>query len=102
LEAVNGDVAKIGLDGDLTFKEGDGKIPGLPEGIKVSKFDMKADKYKGTILFDTKLGRMKESKLDMGMKGSITMSLNGMDFEMKMKINAVQKTTVTDQNPLRD
>jgi hypothetical protein len=101
LDSLDNGSAKITIDGDLTFKEGDGTLPGLPEGVKISKFNMKADKYKGTILFDTKLGRMKESKLNMDLAGSITLSA-GVDIEVKMKIKSLQTTTVTEKNPTKD
>lgn len=102
LESVANDTAKITVGGDLAFKEGDGTIPNLPEGVKVSKFDMKADKYKGTVQFDTKAGRLKELKLTMDLNGSITMSAGGMDIDLKMKIKSIQTATVTDKNPLKD
>jgi len=53
LKGVSGGVATIDLTGDVKFKAGDGGIPGLPPGVKVSKFDMKADKFTGTLQFDT-------------------------------------------------
>jgi hypothetical protein len=40
LKSVSGGVAAIDLTGDVTFKAGDGALPGLPPGVKVSKFDM--------------------------------------------------------------
>lgn len=102
LDSVSGTVAKIALDGALSFKEGDGTIPGLPEGVKIEKFDMKSDKYKGTLQFDTKAGRLVETKLNMDINGAVTMSANGMNVEVKMKIKAVQTSTVTDKNPIKD
>lgn len=102
LDSVTGGVAKLGLEGDMTFKAGDGAIPGLPEGVKVTKFDLKADKITGTVLFDTKAGRLKETKQNMSFNGTIAMSANGMDIEMKMKIKGTQTATVTDKNPTKD
>lgn len=102
LDSVTGGVAKLGLEGDMSFKAGDAAFPGLPPGVKVSKFDIKADKITGTVLFDTKTGRLKEAKQNMSFNGTIAMSANGMDLEMKMKIKAVQTATVTDKNPTKD
>ncbi|MBM3981671.1 MAG: hypothetical protein FJ304_15620 [Planctomycetes bacterium] len=102
LDSVTGGVAKLGLEGDMSFKAGDGAIPGLPEGVKVTKFDLKADKITGTVLFDTKAGRLKETKQNMSFSGTIAMSANGMDLEMKMKIKGTQTATVTDKNPTKD
>jgi hypothetical protein len=102
LDSVTDGVAKLGLEGDMSFKAGDGAIPGLPEGVKVTKFDLKADKITGTVLFDTKAGRLKETKQNMSFSGTIAMSANGMDLEMKMKIKGTQTATVTDKNPTKD
>ena len=101
LESVSDGVAKIALTGDLTFKAGKG-FAGLPEGVTVSKFDMKADKFAGTLLFDTKAGRLTENKLDMDMKGDMTIGVGGQSVDMSMKIKARQNTTVTDKNPSKD
>jgi len=101
LDSVTGGVAKIGLTGDMVFKAGGG-IPGLPPGVKVDKFDMKADKFAGTLLFDTKTGRLTENKQDMNMNGAITLSANGQTIDMTMKIKVQQNTVVTDKNPIKD
>jgi hypothetical protein len=101
LESVSNGVAKIAVSGDLSFKAGKG-FAGLPEGVEVSKFDMKADKYTGTLLFDTKAGRLTENKLDMDMRGDMTIGVGGQSVEMSMKIKARQNTTVSDKNPAKD
>ncbi|QDU20357.1 DUF6263 family protein [Urbifossiella limnaea] len=101
-DGVSNGVAKIGVVGDMTFKSGKGGVPGLPPGVKVSRFSMKAEQYKGTQLFDLKAGRLKEGTVDMVMKGSLAMSANGQDIEMTMRIKAKQSTTVTEKNPVVD
>ncbi len=101
-DGVSNEMAKISVVGDMTFKAGKGGVPGLPPGVKVSKFSMKADQYKGTQLFDLKAGRLKEGKVDMVMRGSLAMSANGQDIEMTMKIKAKQTTTITDKSPIVD
>lgn len=102
LDAVSGATAKIAFDGDVTFKVEDAAFPGLPEGVKISKFDLKAEKYKGTLQFDTKAGRLKEMKTNMDVTGAMTISAGGMEVEMKLKMKATQTTTVTDKNPITD
>jgi hypothetical protein len=101
LESVSNGVAKIALSGDMSFKAGKG-LPGLPEGIEVKKFDMKADKYSGTLLFDTRAGRLSENKSDMDIKGDISMGLGGQMIDMTMNIKARQTTTISDKNPVVD
>ncbi len=101
LESVSDGVAKIALTGDMSFKAGDA-FPGLPEGVQVSKFDMKADKFAGTLLFDTKAGRLTENKIDKDMKGEMTIGIAGQMIDMSMKIKARQTTTIGDKNPVVD
>ena len=101
LDSVSNGVAKIGLTGDLTFKAGKA-IPGLPEGVDIKKFDMKADKFTSTLLFDTKAGRLTENKTDMDLNGDISMAFGGQEIEMTMKMKAKQTTTISDKNPVVD
>jgi hypothetical protein len=103
LKSVSGGVAALDMTGDVKFKAGDGGgIPGLPPGVKISKFDMKADKFTGSLNFDTAAGRLKDAKQTMNMAGTIAISANGMDLEMTMKMKVTQTTTVTDKNPVKD
>jgi len=102
LKNVSGGVATVDLTGDVKFKAGDGGIPGLPPGVKVTKFDMKADKFTGTLNFDTTAGRLKDAKQTMNVAGAIAISANGMDLEMTMKMKMTQTTTITDKNPVKD
>jgi hypothetical protein len=101
LDSVSNGVAKIGLTGDLTFKAGKA-IPGLPEGVDIKKFDMKADKFTSTLLFDTKAGRLTENKTDMDLNGDISMAFGGQTIDMTMKMKARQSTTISDKNPVVD
>jgi hypothetical protein len=101
-DGVSNGLAKINVVGDMTFKAGKGGIPGLPPGVKVTKFDMKADKYTGTQTFDLKAGRLKEGKLDMVMRASLAMSANGMEIDMTMKIKAKSSTRITATSPIVD
>jgi len=101
LDSVSNGVAKVALTGDLTFKAGK-SFPGLPEGIDIKKFDMKADKFSSILLFDTKAGRLNENKTDMDMKGEISMAFGGQEIDMTMKMKATQTTTISDKNPVVD
>lgn len=77
-------------------------MPGLPEGIQVDKFDLKADKFAGTMQFDTKAGRLTESKQDASMTGEMTLSAGGQKIDMTMKIKVKQNITIDDKNPIKD
>ena len=56
LDSVKGDVATISMKGDLTFKAGRRRRRGLP--FKITKADLKAEKFTGTHTFDMKIGRL--------------------------------------------
>jgi len=101
-DGVSEGLATIKVVGDMSFKAGKGGLPGLPPGVKLSRFSMKADKYTGTQVFDVKAGRLKEGKVDMVLKGSLSMSANGQDIDMTMRIKARQTTTITDRSPVVD
>jgi hypothetical protein len=101
LAEVNDGIAKIGLTMDMDFKAGD-SLPGLPEGVKLDKFDMKAEKFGGTLLFDTKAGRVSENTYEGLMNGEMTISAGGNKVDMTMKIKMKQSTAVTDKNPIKD
>src|SRR2546430_1367765 len=71
LDAVKGDLATVSVKGDLSFKAGDAD-GGLP--FKITKADLKAEKFAGTHSFDMKTGRITESKADIEMGGTMTIS----------------------------
>jgi hypothetical protein len=101
LDSVSNGVANLSWKGDMGFKGGKG-FPGLPEGLTIDKFDMKADKFEGKIKFDTKLGRLVDSKQDADVKGAIGFSLMGQKLDMKMDIKMKQTVTIEDKNPIKD
>jgi hypothetical protein len=100
LEGVKGDLATVGMKGDVAFKPGDGGDIGLP--VKFSKIDLKADNLTATHTFDMKTGRVAETKTDMELSGSITIEAAGMkvDATVKQKMKAVG--VITEKNPIVD
>jgi hypothetical protein len=101
LDSVTNGLAKMGWTGDMTFKAGD-TIPGLPPGLKLDKFDMKVDKFGGTVKFDTKAGRLVEGTTNADMNATIGFAANGNSVEMTMKIKMKQSTTIGEKNPVKD
>jgi len=99
LEAVKGDVATISEKADMKFKAGDAD-GGLP--FKITKADLKADKFNATHKFDTKLGRMTESRVDMEMSGDMTISVAGNSIDAKLSQKMKTTTEITDKNPIVD
>jgi hypothetical protein len=100
LDAVTDGVAKITGKADVAFKPGDGGAAGLP--FKITKADLKADKFTGTYGFDTKAGRLKDATADGTISGTMTASAMGQEIEITMKIKMNSTTTVTDKNPIKD
>jgi len=101
LDSVKGDVATIAVKGDLTFKPGDEDgDAGLP--FKISKADLKADKFAGTHTFDMKLGRVTESKVDMDMSGTMTIEVAGKSIDAKLSMKMKTVAVLTDKNPIVD
>jgi hypothetical protein len=99
LTGVKGDAAAVAVKGDLTFKAGDGD-GGLP--FKITKADLKADKFAGTHAFDLKAGRVTESKVEMAMSGTMTIEAAGQKVDAKLSQKMTTTSTITDKNPIRD
>ena len=99
LDSVKNDVATIKTTADVTFKagEGNGALP-----FKISKADLKSDEVKGTILFDTKAGRLKSSSTTMKLKGSMTIEVQNMQIEAEIDQRATTKIEVAAKNPVKD
>ena len=64
---------------------------GLP--FTITKGELKADKFEGTLLFDPKAGRLKEGRSEAKFGGKMTVSVNGMELEMDF--TQTQKTVAT-------
>ena len=101
LDSLTSGIAILGMTGDVTFKAGTA-LPGLPEGIKVDKFDLKADKYSGSMKFDTKTGRLTESITNADMNGTMSLGLGGNKIDVEMKIKLKAEVTIDDKNPIKD
>ncbi len=99
LDSVKDGIATIKSTAETELKAGEANDD-LP--FKIKKTDLKSDDVKGTILFDTKAGRLKSSTTTMRMKGSMTMEIQNMEIEAKLDQTAVTKVEVTEKNPVRD
>lgn len=97
LDSHEGNVAKIKLSAEIAFKPGKGELKGL--GIKITKADLKTDKFTGYHNFDTKTGRLKDSKQEMTIKGTFTISAGGQEIEAGIGQKSVTTVVVTDKNP---
>ena len=98
LGKVSGDDATIETTADMTFKAGDGE--GLP--FKISKADFKIEKFTGSSVFDMKAGRLKESKSEMTMNGTMTVAVGGMEIDATLTQKVKTTAVVSEKNPVKD
>lgn len=99
LEGVKDGVATVSEKADLTFKPGGGDA-GLP--FKITKADLKVEKYAGMHTFDIKAGRATDTKVDMTMVGTMTLSAAGTDIDAKLSIKMTTVGVISDKNPVAD
>lgn len=97
LDSHDNGLAKIKVGAEITFKPGKGELKGLP--IKITKADLKTDRFTGTHTFDTRAGRLKESTQEMTIKGSFTISAAGQEIEAGIVQKSKTTLAVTDKNP---
>ena len=96
LDGLDGAVATVVYDADASFTPGKGG-DGLP--FQITKGELKADKYEGTMRFDTAAGRLKETTQTVKLAGTLTVSAAGMEIELTFN-QAIKATgTVTDKDP---
>jgi hypothetical protein len=100
LDSVTDGVANVSWDAKGTFKAGDGTLPGLP--FKLTNADLKVGKLAGSYTFDLSAGRLKTSKTQMELSGSLTLSANGKELPMDLKQKLTQSATLTDKNPVKE
>ena len=100
LKKVEGEVATIEVNGDLSFKPADNGDSGLP--FKITKADLKADKFTATHSFNIKLGRVVQTKVEMDLSGTMTIGVGGMEVDAKLKQKMTMTGAITDKNPIKD
>jgi hypothetical protein len=100
LDSVKGDTANVSVKGDLAFKPGDGGGEGLP--FKITKADLKVDKFAGTHAFDMKVGRITETKMEMELSGTMTIGVAGQSIDAGLKQKMKTVGVITDKNPIVD
>ena len=100
LKKVEGEVATIEVNGDLSFKPADSGDSGLP--FKITKADLKADKFTATHSFNIKLGRVVQTKVEMDLSGTMTIGVGGMEVDAKLKQKMTMTGAITDKNPIKD
>ena len=98
LSKLSGDTATIDTTADMTFKAGDGAW--LP--FKITNANFKIEKFTGTSAFDVKAGRLKDSKSEMTMTGSMTVGVGGMEVDATLTQKVKMTAAVSEKNPVKD
>ncbi len=96
LTKLTGDLATVDTTAEMTFKPGDGE--GLP--FKITKADFKIEKFTGSNTFDVRAGRLKETKSEMVMTGTMTISANGQEVEATLTQKVKSTATITNKSPI--
>jgi hypothetical protein len=100
LDGVKGDVANVSWKGTGQFKGDDGQLPGLP--VKVAKIELKTEKLTGSYTFDLTAGRVRESKTEMVMSGTMTLAADGKELTIDTKQKLTHTGAISDKNPITD
>jgi hypothetical protein len=100
LDSVKGGVASISEKADLAFKAGGDGDSGSP--FKITKADLKADRFEGSHTFDVKAGRLVGSKVELDLSGSLTISVAGQTIEAKVTQKMRTSGEITEKNPTEE
>lgn len=98
-EGKEGDLDKISYESTLKYekpKEGDGNAA-MP--FKLIKGDMKADKAKGVIKFDSARGRLSENQASVNLEMKLTVDVNGQEIDMELRQEQKSTFKVSDSKP---
>jgi hypothetical protein len=91
---------KITLAADMTYSAPKGGGAGLP--FQITKGELKADQFTGTVHFDAKAGRVRTAEAATKVNGKLTFRAAGNDVEVEIKQDMTITSKVTDKNPVVD
>ena len=91
---------KITLAADMTYTAPKGDGAGLP--FQITKGELKADQFTGTVHFDAKAGRLRTSEAATKVNGKLTFRAMGTDVEVEIAQDMKLTSKVTDKNPVVD
>lgn len=96
LDSLDGPAAKVSYEADAAFTaaKGGGDLP-----FSISKGELKADTYTGSLVFDTAAGRLKESAQNVKLGGALTVAAAGNEIEMTFSQTLKVTGTVSDKEP---
>ena len=89
---------KLAVTADMEYAP-----PAEDEGLpfRVKGGSLTAEKYEGTILFDPKAGRVKESAVRVAVSGKLTLGIGGNQVEMELKQKITTKAVLSDTPPAK-
>lgn len=99
LHRMTSGVATIKSTADLSLDPGKGTALGA---VKVTRANLRTNEFAGLIQFDTKLGRLKESRTSVTLTGTISFAGKKKDVETGLQQTTVTTVTVTDKSPVPD
>jgi Family of unknown function (DUF6263) len=96
----NEGIFEISYQGDGVYSTP--KPSGKVTPITITNADVKIEKFKGTLLFDSKLNRVQETKTEFKMVGPMTMQLNGQTIAMEVEQNLASQIQILSKNPIEE
>jgi hypothetical protein len=98
VDGKEANLAKIDMKTELTYTPPDAKDAiGLPFKIEGGKIT--TSEAKGTIYFDPEKGRVVETKMDIGLKGNLEISVQDQKASVDLDQKQTTTTNITDKNP---
>ena len=96
----NKDLEQISVETTLTYTAPTEADPALPFKIKASTLTTKEKQDPGTILFNTKVGRLESSDMKLAISGSLTIEIGGNTTQVELFQNQSTKIDVSDKSLL--
>src|SRR5262249_29297829 len=100
-ETVDGKpVEKITFTAEAKYS-GPAKAEGSPFPFQVTKGELKAEDYKGTLRFDPAAGRLVSSDVSMRITGNVTISVSGSSLDTIVQQDQTISNKVLDKPPAK-
>jgi len=95
LFSLDGDKIKLKMEPEVQLS----KDADLGNGVKVTKADLKPE-GSGTLVYDAAKGRLSSGDIDFTIAGTLGVSANGQESELKLSQTVKMRTKFLDKNPL--
>ena len=91
---------EISFTGEAKYGAPKQAAEGLP--FTIAKADLKTEKFSGTLTFDSKAGRSKESKIVMNLAGTMSVKVGEIEVDVDLKQKLTTTTTISEKSPVVD